>query len=571
MMDDHSVRTMDAFYFVPRPCLPAGRFRHSSFVNICAHLRNHIFIYLHSTMNYRMIRLKLPHITVSVFCGAILALSFAPFNINFLAWIGFLPLFFIIQNLSFKKSFVFFYISGLAFFLISLCWLINVTILGWILLCLYLSLYFGFFGSIFSFFSRWLSQEKKSFFLLIAVPAAWVGMEFLRSHILSGFGWNLIGYSQFKELNLIQITDICAVYGVSFLIMFVNCILWLTVFKLRTLSRTLIKSQILILFLIFAGIAGLVAGYGKQRLNQAFSNNNEEWLRISVIQPNISQDLKWDPAAREYIFEQLVSLTLLAKKDDPDMVIWPESAVPVYFQENSLDLDRIFRLAKQLKIYLLTGVIIYENDKFYNSALLISPQGKVVGRYDKLHLVPFGEFVPLGEILPFLSTVVGIGDFTPGEVYKVFELSKGGEDKFSVLICFEDAFSYLSRQFRNRGAALLVNITNDAWFGQSGQPEQHLANSVFRAIENRVNVIRSANTGISALIDAKGRVKKIVADASGKEIFISGFETFSLNQKSLCPTFYNRFGDLFAYLCITLTIIALALIKFSSKKTSRNG
>lgn len=505
----------------------------------------------------------------SILCGAILALSFAPFNFNFIAWVGFIPLFFINQKLSFKKSFVLFYISGLAFFLISLCWLINVTIWGYLLLCLYLSLYFGFFGMFFSFFSIRLSEDKNYFCLLMIVPASWVALELMRSHILSGFGWNLIGYSQFKELSLIQVADICGVYGVSFLVIFSNCILWLIIFKLRHFKLAAIKRQVLILFLILGLVLGLALSYGKRRLNQDFVNS-ERPLRITVIQPNIPQDLKWDPEAREYIFDRLINLTLTAQPDEPDMVIWPESAVPIYFQENSLDLERIFKLAKQLKIYLLTGVIIYENDKFYNSAVLISPQGKVVARYDKLHLVPFGEFIPLRKILPFLSAIVGIGDFTPGEDYRVLELNKLEANKFSVLICFEDAFSYVSREFVNKGASFLVNITNDAWFGQSGQPQQHLANSVFRAIENRANLVRSANSGISAFIDAKGQVKRCVSDASGKKTFISGFATFSLNRKLPSRTFYGRFGDLFAYACIILTVLGLGLIKFSLKKSPEN-
>ncbi|MEW6009283.1 MAG: apolipoprotein N-acyltransferase [Candidatus Omnitrophota bacterium] len=518
----------------------------------------------------RQIKTSKP-IVVSIFCGLILALAFPPFNISFLAWCSFLPLFFIAQKGSLKNSFFFFYLSGFVFFLISLWWLTNVTISGWILLCLYLSLYFGFFGLFLSFLSTCL-PEKKNFYLLIIIPTAWVAIEFLRSHLLSGFGWNLIGYSQFKQLNLIQIADICSVYGVSFLLVFTNCILWLIISNLKSINQVRIRRQILILFLIFSIVSGLVWAYGKLRLNQDFIKS-ERPLRVSVIQPNIPQDLKWNPEAREYIFDRLIDLTLAAKKDEPDMIIWPESAVPVYLEEDSSELDKIFKLAKELDIYLLTGVIVYENDRFFNSALLISAQGKPVARYDKLHLVPFGEFIPLRKILPFLSAIVGIGDFTPGKKFKVFDLFKDNQSptgRFSVLICFEDAFSYISRGFVNKGASFLINITNDAWFGQGSQPEQHLANSVFRAIENRVTVVRCANTGISAFIDAKGQVKGTVSDASSKKIFISGFLTLSLNERFQSSAIYSRFGDLFAYACLALTILTLALIKFSAKKRMRN-
>jgi apolipoprotein N-acyltransferase len=190
----------------------------------------------------------------------------------------------------------------------------------------------------------------------------------------------------------------------------------------------------------------------------------------------------------------------------------------------------------------LFGAVTRREDTYYNSAILLSAQGKHLCRYDKIHLVPFGEYIPFNKLLSFLETIVPIGEFSRGKIFTVFPFP----DKFSVLICFEDLFPEISRQFVKRGAGLLVNITNDAWFGKTSAPYQHLQASVLRAVENRRFLVRAANTGISGFIDPGGKIISLLADPQGEERFISAYATQTIySQEKL--TFYTRFGDLFLF------------------------
>jgi apolipoprotein N-acyltransferase len=315
-------------------------------------------------------------------------------------------------------------------------------------------------------------------------------------------------------------------------------------------------------------VLSFVLAYGVIRLNQDFTDSKNT-LKVSVIEPDIAQGLKWDPAARIYILQTLRDLSFAAASENPDMIIWPESAVPDFFTDDPLDFVDVTELAKVLNKSILTGVVKDSQDKYYNSALLISGQGNIVKEYDKLHLVPYGEFIPFRRLTPYLAAVVGIGDFTPGEEYTIFSI--GADDKssreitFAALICFEDAFPELSRRFIKKGALILVNITNDAWFGRGAQPRQHLSQSVFRAVENRTSVVRSANTGISGLIDAKGRASIIGDRYCAREDIGAGFKTFRVQAKSKNFSFYSLYGDCFAYICVILVLANFIFLSLGKK------
>jgi apolipoprotein N-acyltransferase len=494
------------------------------------------------------------NLLLSIISGILLALAFPCFNLNLLAWVAFIPLFFIINRVSWRKALIYSYISGLIFFLISIFWLTNVTGLGWFVLCLYLAIYFAIFGLSVCFL---LKTKPRFLVLLLIIPCLWVTLELIRSHLLTGFGWNSLGYSQFKNLNIIQIADFSSVYGVSFLIIFVNFVLWMIIQRCR---QRLIKDAFLLLGLLICSV-WIVFSYSSLRLKSSQAALGK-FLRVSVIQPNISQNLKWDPRAREYILTTLRDLTKQAARDKPDLIIWPESAIPDFLTDDPDSFLEILEFAKELKLNLLTGVIKYKGDIFYNSAILINSRGRLVSEYDKLHLVPYGEYIPLRKFTPFfLAAVVGIGDFTPGKEFTIFELAGKDQVKFAVLICFEDAFSDLSRNFTQKGARVLINITNDAWFGKSNQPEQHLSQSVFRAVENRVSVLRCANTGISGQISPRGQVENIVSGPKGEEIFIPGFKTFTVINQPKIITIFARFGDLFAYVCFAFCLIYSLYLK----------
>ncbi|NQS99689.1 MAG: apolipoprotein N-acyltransferase, partial [Candidatus Omnitrophica bacterium] len=272
-------------------------------------------------------------------------------------------------------------------------------------------------------------------------------------------------------------------------------------------------------------VLSLALGYGSYRLHQQPEGKN---VKIAVVQGNIPQKMKWDPEAKEDILTTYTKLTKKVAQQNPQIIIWPETSVPGFLEDDTELMREIAALSKSVSpAYLLVGTPhLGENGKIYNSATLLH-QGEILQRYDKLHLVPFGEFIPGARFFSRFSFAELIGNFHPGKVYTVFEIKP--ELKLSVLICFEDVFGYLGRGFTKRGAQILVNMTNDAWFEDSSEPHQHLQASVFRAVENRVSVVRSANTGVSCFINPWGEIEARVTDDAGKDVLVPGVLTHTVN------------------------------------------
>jgi len=468
--------------------------------------------------------------------AVLLSLSFSSFNLWLFAWCGFIPLFIALENKSLRQTFVIAFFCGVVFWSLTVYWLIHVTLLGQIILVLYLSIYFGLFGCVI-YFSRFISVNRCLFFL----PASWVLLEYLRSYLFTGFPWAIIGFSQYKNLPIIQIADITGAWGVCFLLVLVNVALYL--FLRRHLKIKILCACSLVLFLSL--------GYGALRLNYKPDwCNNKEQLKISVVQGNISQDLKWDKQAVSFIQNRYKELTVAAAVEKPELIIWPEASVPGLWGQDEAEFTQVFSLAGQLDTNLLVGAVSYLNQNYFNSALFINQQGSLVATYSKLHLVPFGEYIPLKNIFPFLETIAPIGDIQPGREYTLFRQPAN----FGVLICFEDLFPELSREFVKRGAKFLVNITNDAWYKEGSAPYQHFAASVFRSVENRVYLARSANTGISGFIDPAGRILGVVQNAQGKEIFVQGYSNMIIYLAAGKRTIYNRYGDFFIVFCLLLVV-----------------
>ena len=414
-----------------------------------------------------------------------------------------------------------------------------------LLLSVYLGLYTGLFGYLCK-----LISDKTSIPLPVAAPLLWVSLEFLKAHLISGFPWASLGYSQYKFLHIIQISDITGVYGVSFLIVAVNAALF-SLFLLRKESvlrnRTRIISISSVVFLFALSLC-----YGYYRLSRDY-NSTDRGVKIAVLQGNIPQDLKWDSSFKRRTVDIYKRLTNEAAGHNPDLVIWPETAAPFFFQEDSRYRDEILDIASAGHTYLLFGNPAYEItdnnvQNMLNSAYLISPDRETLARYDKIHLVPFGEYVPLSKILFFIEKITaGTGDFTPGRDYVVMELPQG---KFGVVICYEVIFPGLVRKFVRDGAEFMATITNDAWFGKTSAPYQHFTMAVFRSVENRIYFARSANTGISGFISPKGEILQ------ASPIFEE-----SLLIRNIFPsdtkTFYTKHGDMFAYGAILITCIML--------------
>jgi len=479
--------------------------------------------------------------------GILLILSFPNFNLWILAWLGFVPLFFALENKSKPKAFLLAYFTGVIFWLAIIYWLIHVTLVGMIILALYLALYFGIFGLI---ITRHPDTQISRHQLLL-VPSAWVLLEYLRAHLLTGFPWALLGYSQYLNLPVIQIADITGAFGVSFLVMMVN----VTIYSIVRQKPKYLLPMLCIFFTLV---------YGYYKLHQTPNTKHQTPIKISVIQGNIPQELKWDPQAKDFIIDKYIAISREALKDKPDLIIWPEAAMPVVLEEEPLYYEKVSSLAKQSHTPLILGAVTLRDSLYYNSAILVSPEGELSKRYDKLHLVPFGEYIPLRSTLGFLEAIVPIGDFARGKEYTTFKLqapSSKLQARFSVLICFEDLFPELSREFSKRGADFLVNITNDAWFKKTSSPYQHLQASVFRAVENRVFLIRSANTGVSGFIAPNGKIISLVKDLRARNIFISGYNTQGTAPFKENISFYTRHGDIFIWACILLVLYGIIKIR----------
>ncbi len=493
-----------------------------------------------------------------VICSALLLiLAYPNFNLGYLAWVALIPLFFALENKKTSQRFIIGYIFGVVFFSGILYWLTNVTIPGTIILILLLSLAPAIFCLLYA-IRLHTGQAGYPLYAIIFVPSAWVLTEYLRAHLFTGFPWALLAYSQSLNLPVIQIADITGAYGVSFLIVLVNFGVYLA------LKKT--PKRFYILFFIFV-LFTLIWAYGQNRINYIYPTQE---LKVSVIQGNIPQRLKWNPLYKKFIIDKYCALTKESLRENPHLVIWPETALPGYLEEESYVRHQIFDLAKSGNTHLLVGAIRGENSEVFNSATLISDKGKVLQNYDKIHLVPFGEFVPFEKLLFPMRAFIDkpIGDFDRGSEFTVFKavfsdiipsprkIQKTTQFySFSALICFEDIFPGLSRHFVKKGARFLVNITNDAWFGKTAAPYQHMQGSIFRAVENRTPVVRAANTGLSCIIDHKGKILKSVR-VGKDEIFVEGYVA-GMIMPTFTKTFYTRFGDVFSWVCIVLVLLGL--------------
>jgi apolipoprotein N-acyltransferase len=472
------------------------------------------------------------------------------------AWFGFVPLFFAIRNTSKARAFLLSCLTGVVFWTGTIYWLVHVTLLGTIILVLYLALYFGIFGLIISTIDYRLSTIGP-----ILIPSIWVLLEYVRSHLFTGFPWALLAYSQYKNLPVIQITDITGAWGVSFLVMMVNVMIYKVIGHSSWVIGKKQKTTFSYLFPLSLFFLSLIYGYNRLHPSP-ITYHPSPTFKVSVIQGNIPQELKWDASAKTYILNKYEQLTREAATKKPDLIVWPEASSPGLFGEDYSVFQEISSLARNIKIPLIIGTVSRDGSEYSNSALLINSSGKIASRYNKLHLVPFGEYIPFKKQLPFLQTIVPIGDITPGKEYTILEIRNPESEirnKFAVLICFEDLFPELSRKFRKQGAQFLVNITNDAWYKQTSAPYQHLEASVFRAVENRVFLVRAANTGISGFIDPCGKIISLVHDKGGKEIFVDGYKTQEIIIPKRGLSFYNRLGDYFILVCFLFILYGIIL------------
>lgn len=504
----------------------------------------------------------------AIISGIFLTLSFPKIGLSWLAWFALIPILVAARNLEFKQGFRLGLLTGLVHFLTLLYWIsytmetyghlpVYLCVPVLFLFSFYLSLYIALFSGI---FSRISSGPLFSFFM---IPVLWVSLEYVRSFLFTGFPWELLAYSQYKSLHIIQVSDILGPYGVSFLIAMSNAAFFIgflyvtgTMLQEKKISIRHVAISMLVFIFVFAGFWY----YGKSRIESTDSAVSDSGkILISVIQGNISQLEKWDPAFQYLTTKKYINLSRAAAADKPDLVVWPETAAPFYFLYDTDLTRKVQNGVAETGTGFLIGSPSFKQDgkkiEFYNSAYMLGPDGKVTGKYDKVHLVPFGEYVPLKKWLPFLGKMVEqVGDFSSGK--KGSTVGLNGHE-IGVLICYELIFPYLSRAEVINGAGLLVNMTNDAWYGRTGAPYQHFSMAVFRAVENRRAMVRAANTGISGFIDPAGRI------TGSTPLFEDAVMTKSVPVLKEI-TFYTRFGDVFALACLAAAI-SVFLVKSRKK------
>ena len=493
--------------------------------------------------------------------GVLLFLAFPNYHLGWLAWVAFVPLLLGIWERSPWQAFLMSWICGMIFFLGITPWWIeefqSVSILASSLGYIYLGLYFGLFGLLLSLVVRRIRMP-----FLIASPI-WVLFEYLRSNLsFLAFPWVLLGHSQYQNLPLIQMAAFTGVYGVSFIIVLANGAIadwigyWMDRRELRAIigfkNPPVLRGTIVLAIILVLWVAGWMS------LLPAPSGKS---LSVAVVQGNIPQKMKWKREYRESILSQYESLTGEAAKSRPQLIVWPETSTPGLILKDMSLLQRVVSIIRNNQTYFLVGSAEYpkfEKDlikarRSGNTALFFSPEAKVLGQYLKIRLVPFGEYIPYENIIPW-------PDFIVQKEKRNFDIA-GSEPtifqvdahQFGTLICWEVLFPDLTRNLVKKGADFVINITNEAWFGKIAFPYQMLSSCVFRAVENRVNLVRCANTGISCFVDPYGRVTGRVTNG-GNDIFVSG----TLTQKILISspgTFYTRHGDLLVYGCIAFLVV----------------
>ena len=551
-------------------------------------------------------RVFLPALASAVLLWA----SFFPLNLGFLAWLALVPLLTLVRaQTSAGRVYFAAGLGGLAFFGLAINWVRvahPMMYFTWLFLSVYCALYFP----LAVFLVRRLDARRVP--LALSLPLVWVGLEYFRAHFPTGFswleplglvhrigfGWYFLGYTQHDYLPLIQVADVAGVYGVSFLLAAANAVLFLWLLRCPALRRLVRLPESApaerprLLLGATAALALLAAGvvaYGMARLRHP---DFAEGPRVGLVQGNLPQDLRI--ARGPEMEEHYTRLAYQAAyppgpQPRPDLIVWPETSLPFDWFCNADGVDPAStpedwqdvtdkcanlppNVARRFRTNVLLGLNtqVWEADGQpwkYNSALLIRPDGTLAGRYDKMHLVPFGEYVPLRRSLPFLKVFTPYKhDYScrPGESWTRFPLAAGGRTyHFGVVICYEDTDPGIARHYVNGTGEpidFLVNISNDGWFNGTEEHEQHLAICRFRAVECRRSVLRAVNMGISGIIDPDGRVVKLPAETWAASKKMEGVVSGSVPLDNRASA-YARFGDWLPLGCWLGVALGLVVVR----------
>jgi apolipoprotein N-acyltransferase len=492
------------------------------------------------------------HAVAAVGSGILLASSLPSLDLAPLAWIGLVPLLLVIRESGLRTAFVTGWLSGATFFVAVTYWVVHT--IGYytavptpvaVVLLLMMSTVLGLYTAVFAVGVRWMQMRRLPWVYL--APALWVVLEWMRGWFFIGFPWGALGYSQWRFTDLVQMVEVTGVYGLSALLVFFNAVFTAVVTARGRLGRRHIVALSLLTVLMIA-----LPALGRRRAAALARLAPAGRLVVGLAQGNIAQDHKWDPAFVGETKMRYAQLTEAATAKGAQLVVWPETATPFFFQERGPDRESVLALSRNLDTHLVFGspAATFDGARMTsqrNRAYLVGPREGEIDHYDKMQLVPFGEYVPFAGVLFFVQQMVeAVGTLAPGTRPTVFEAPQG---RFGVLVCYEGIFPWLSRRLVADGADFLVNVTNDAWYGQTAAPYQHLAQATLRAVENRAPLVRAANTGISAIVRDDGRV----AWAGPLDQMLEHTEAITWHG---VRTFYTRFGDVFVWTCVLALLAA---------------
>ncbi|HTL54707.1 MAG TPA: apolipoprotein N-acyltransferase [Candidatus Limnocylindrales bacterium] len=509
--------------------------------------------------------------------GILFATAFPKFNFPVLAWLAPGVVVWLAHNRSGKRVLLSGFLSGLGCWLVMMYWLLMIpfrlyglgaylvqsavgaTCMGtWCWLCWRLwPPRNRAAGDLRSHWAALTSWERLRWPVLCA--AAWVVTELILARFLPGFP-GFLGASQFRWLALIQISNSTGVYGVSFLISWLSVSLFCAALALWSDKERFCWPVIQLVPPLLA-LAGVLI-YGRHELLGA--GETAKHYKIALVQPAIPQSAIWDPNEKTNRFLKLLHLSQAALAEKPNLLVWPETALPEMIARNQFTQDAVANLLRPYKSWMVLGAADYDpvpgvtgqnGMQWYNSAFLINPAGDMAGRYHKRHLVPFGEFMPGARLFPFLARLRAAGaGLTSGNSPGLFHMTEPPAN-CSVLICYEDLFPDEVRECLTQETDFLLNLTNDAWFGDSAAQWLHLVNALFRSVELRLPLVRCCNNGISCWIDALGRLHNVDFPNS-TNVYQSGYKLIDVplagSEAGYHPTFYRQFGDLFAWSCVIL-------------------
>ncbi len=480
---------------------------------------------------------------LSILSGLLLIPIFPAGNIDMLAWFALIPLMHVINDKNAPWAALYAFVAGFTAYAGILYWIFPLvksntgSVIQSVACLVSLSMYLALFVAVWAGIVVFCRRQSLPVYMLI-VGATWVALEYARTYLFTGFPWALIGYSQYRAFWLLPIVRDTGVYGVSFLVISVNALLY----KLLLFRQT--RNSLFTAFAIFSVLIALRFIGPIPSISPGVSSGQ---IVVGVIQPCIEQVKKWDKQFQNEILTTYESLADAISTLSPRFIVWPETIVPGFLPTDTYSTDWAISLVKRTKTANVIGTPYADpNGAFYNASVVVNKEGTALGVHRKTHLVPFGEFVPFRSILqPFFGILGMMGDFNRGTEYLPINIDSL---KLGISICSENMFGDCARKLTKNGSTILINQTNDAWFFDTAAPEQHFVMNVFRAVENNRPVIVAGNTGVSGIISPQGLITKRTAVFT-KTMFVAAVTP----QTAL--TFYTAYGDVFAVSCCLIVLL----------------